>query len=672
MVLTGIISLAAAGAAHAATFKATKAADTNDGACKPHNCSLRDAILASDAIAGPSTIKLPAGHYKLTKGELLVDKSVAVEGVGASKSVIDGGGNTRLFEVTSGANFAASGLTMTGGHAPASAAEGGAIYDHNGGSLRLTNVLIAKNSAASTSVFAEGGAVFDQDGAGPIVINRSTFTGNQAISRMLFADGGAIYAQNIASTAVSNSTFDLNEAIDTKGGTGDGGAIELDTGKLALTRVTMTSNRAGSGGARGYGGAVEASSSLVTVASSVFEFNRAGGGSSGFANGYGGAIDVDALNASASVFVSNQAGGGVGRGYGGAIEADSSVSMTRAIVAYNRAGVGQGGYGGGIESDGTLSLAGTTVSSNTAGGSGGYGFGGGIEADGNVTVARSTISGNSSGGGGASGDGGGIDDSSYPINVIASTISGNNAGGSNGDGGGVEAGTGSASLSDSEVVNNTAHQGGGVDADSLSAFNSIIADNSASSGSNCNDTSLTDDGFNLDSGTSCGFTQGNDIQGEEPLLGPLKDNGGPTPTRALRPGSPAIDHGPATGCQATDQRGVKRPQGPACDIGPYELAPPSAITGQAKVVSTAVRLTGKASNPDVVRGSVYFQWGKTKAYGHATPLHRLLASTANRPFAAFLKLTSLARNTYYHFRIVATNPDGTRYGVDVTFKTPKM
>ena len=60
----------------------------------------------------------------------------------------------------------------------------------------------------------------------------------------------------------------------------------------------------------------------------------------------------------------------------------------------------------------------------------------------------------------------------------------------------------------------------------------------------------------------------------DPLLGPLQDNGGPTFTHALLPGSPAIDHIPAENCEVTtDQRGVARPQGAACDIGAYELEP---------------------------------------------------------------------------------------------------
>src|SRR5262249_24417405 len=56
------------------------------------------------------------------------------------------------------------------------------------------------------------------------------------------------------------------------------------------------------------------------------------------------------------------------------------------------------------------------------------------------------------------------------------------------------------------------------------------------------------------------------------------DNGGPTATHTLVTASPALDVSPADAdCAPTDQRGVPRPQGPACDIGAVELVPGVAI-----------------------------------------------------------------------------------------------
>jgi hypothetical protein len=92
---------------------------------------------------------------------------------------------------------------------------------------------------------------------------------------------------------------------------------------------------------------------------------------------------------------------------------------------------------------------------------------------------------------------------------------------------------------------------------------------------NCAGSMIASGGYNLEDANTCGFTQPSDITNTNPLLGPLANNGGPTQTMALMPGSPAIDHGgtAANGCPPTDQRGVTRPQGPVCDIGAFEVAP---------------------------------------------------------------------------------------------------
>jgi len=119
--------------------------------------------------------------------------------------------------------------------------------------------------------------------------------------------------------------------------------------------------------------------------------------------------------------------------------------------------------------------------------------------------------------------------------------------------------------------------------------NSIIAGNNASSGPDF-DGILTSYGCNLVEDTSDCTITGDEtcnIYGEDPLLGPLQDNRGPTFTHALLEGSPAID-GVCTGCGCTtidgqevttDQRGEPRPvdgdgDGTAlCDMGAYELQP---------------------------------------------------------------------------------------------------
>src|SRR5436305_12568231 len=106
----------------ATTFHVTKTADTNDGSCKATNCSLRDAVIASNATApGPNAIVLNAGLYKLNHtgqgeqdaatGDLDVKRSVSITGSTAATTTIDGNGTDRVFETLTGANLPLSKLT---------------------------------------------------------------------------------------------------------------------------------------------------------------------------------------------------------------------------------------------------------------------------------------------------------------------------------------------------------------------------------------------------------------------------------------------------------------------------------------------------------------------------------------------------------------------------------
>ncbi len=88
---------------------------------------------------------------------------------------------------------------------------------------------------------------------------------------------------------------------------------------------------------------------------------------------------------------------------------------------------------------------------------------------------------------------------------------------------------------------------------------------------------ITSLGYNIETGTDCGFTAAGDQQETEPEFSSEapQNNGGNTDTLSLRPSSPAIDAIPTSYpfCTAVDQRGVARPQGAGCDIGAVELVP---------------------------------------------------------------------------------------------------
>ena len=120
---------------------------------------------------------------------------------------------------------------------------------------------------------------------------------------------------------------------------------------------------------------------------------------------------------------------------------------------------------------------------------------------------------------------------------------------------------GSASLFNATVAGNA---NGGIDSSSgtLKLTNTIVARNGAS---DCTRAATTSD-HSLDSDGSCGVGT---MSRTGPHLGRLAANGGPTPTRALSPGSPAIDTGTNSPCPAEDQRHFARADG-HCDIGAFE------------------------------------------------------------------------------------------------------
>ncbi len=240
------------------------------------------------------------------------------------------------------------------------------------------------------------------------------------------------------------------------------------------------------------------------------------------------------------------------------------VTISGLTIQNGRAG-GTGGSGGGIRSDGTLTVTNSTISGNTASGAGG-----GIRGNGALIVTNSTISGNSSSSGG-----GGIENNFGTLTVTSSTISNNSAGAG---GGGIE-NKNTATVTSSTLSGNADDQSGGggfgggaIRNTSSASLKDTVVDNSRPSGTNCSG-SLTSSGHNLSSDASCAtsFTASGDLNSTNPKLGLLANNGGPTQTQALLTGSPAIDAGSAD-CPppATDQRGVARPQGAACDIGAFE------------------------------------------------------------------------------------------------------
>jgi CSLREA domain-containing protein len=223
--------------------------------------------------------------------------------------------------------------------------------------------------------------------------------------------------------------------------------------------------------------------------------------------------------------------------------------------------------GGGIANfAGTLEVTNSTFSKNSAMN------GGAILNAGTLTVTNSTFSKNN-----ALFSGGGIANATGTLEVTNSTFSKNSAG----DVGGGIRSDGGLEVTNSTFSKNSAPNdgGGGIMASffgTATLKNTIVAN--SPSGGNCrNEGPLTDGGYNIEDGTSCGFDPNNNsMPSTEPKLAKsLAKNGGPTKTIALLKGSPALNaiREATNGCGTeitTDQRGVSRPQGAGCDIGAYE------------------------------------------------------------------------------------------------------
>ncbi|HET6771285.1 MAG TPA: choice-of-anchor Q domain-containing protein [Actinomycetota bacterium] len=236
---------------------------------------------------------------------------------------------------------------------------------------------------------------------------------------------------------------------------------------------------------------------------------------------------------------------------GGGISVAGVATFNRVAVMDNNAITGSSGGGGIVVSGGTASVTVTESALTSNATSDPNGSGGALLAlnGASATLTNVTVSGNAAyaGGGGVYHQGPGT------TSLVNVTVTGNTADADNGDlpgsGGGVnwEAGSGP-----------------------LMVMNTIVGGNlGPSSDPDCSGT-VTSQGNNLIQSVTSGCavtTTTSDITGQDPKLGPLADNGGPTMTHALLSGSPAIDAG-GPGGPATDQRGV--PRNP--DIGAYELA----------------------------------------------------------------------------------------------------
>ena len=318
---------------------------------------------------------------------------------------------------------------------------------------------------------------------------------------------------------------------------------------------------------------------------------------------------------------------------------------------------GSASDGAGIRNNATLTLEDVAVSGNTGN------TGGGISNGGTLTVRESTISGNTT-----SFAGGGIDNLGT-LTLSNSTISGNSTTGAQDDTVGGLRNDGTATIENSTIAANTNTVSGDAAnilrlAGSATTMKSSIVANPLGGGLNCasgvESDPLTSQGFNLDSTNSCGFNQPTDLTNTNPQLGPLADNGGPSPTKtmALPYTSPALDQGKAATGMSTDQRGQPRPAdqagvgdaagGDGSDIGAYEAeadvtAPPVQIDSGPKRYINETTATFEFSTSDPT-AKLRCQFG---------------AGVGFTPCTSPKVYSGLAEGTY-RFSVIAIDPVGNR------------
>jgi len=392
---------------------------------------------------------------------------------------------------------------------------------------------------------------------------------------------------------------ELHDVTLTRGGSDGPGAAVTTRGEITVVDSTVKQNLAEEPG----GGIM--SQRRATIIRSTIVGN--------LANDDGGG--VYARRGGIQVYDSTISGNLVD-GSGGALGSTGDILVVRSHLDGNTTD----GDGGAIyaDEDGDVTVIDSTVSGSTADGPGGAIF----TLDGDVTIIGSTLTGN------RADDRGGAISGEAAVTIVNSTISRNLAVAH--VGGGVWS-RGDMYVANSTVSDNYAEaKGGGLHAAGvLTLVHSTVAENISSVAPNigvgerlvafgsvigpakldftgghaqpaptsCDAPVAVSLGYNVVTEGSCRLGAPTDVVGEPSGLGPLQGSGGAAETRLPAAGSPALDRVPAVACLhppvpaslegeqhlagivadlrallRTDQRGVTRPQGPACDAGAVEVA----------------------------------------------------------------------------------------------------
>jgi uncharacterized repeat protein (TIGR01451 family)/CSLREA domain-containing protein len=417
------------------------------------------------------------------------------------------------------------------------------------------------NVPAGTYLLAQGSNEDDNADGDLDVREGVTINGAGAGSTIVDARGGT-------GDSINERVFDVQPQggtpaeiairdLTVRGGRTDEGAGVRNLATLALQRLILTNNETPSPGFGAGGGVAHGSDGILRISDSTITANKAtfGGGVAQNANSHSTTSDVGVIIERTTISGNRTVPGGEGDpdGAGIAINAGGDLHLRNSTVSDNHAEGSEDASGGGIYVNaGALEVTNSTISGNTVEG----GYGGGIaNTDGVITLLNATLADNSASEGGTS-----------RRKIAAAVVT--NPGDQSIPGGNID------SFGDANFFKNTIISGGEPQ-NCRGRFN----------------TDFTSSGHNLESANTCGFDQSTDLTGANPQLGALANNGGPTQTRALAKGSPAVDSADNAACPSADQRGVARPQpaGGTCDRGAYER--PAIDLAIAKLASaTSVRV----------------------------------------------------------------------------------
>ncbi len=507
-----------------------------DPAIPGNQCTLRAAFENANLIGGWVIIQLPNGTFPLDLiglenlsrfGDLDVHSGLLTRldlvGAGIDLTTIDAqgllanGGPERILDIRSGVapllEVRLSNLTLANGHAYALNETMGGAIRHSGGTLILDRVRVRDSRAND-----RGGGIFSENGR-TLSLSDSFVVGNFAST---LDTGGGIALTGGARLAM-NAGGILNNFAGIRGG-----GVRVEPGSAAeFSAVEISNNQAPNGAGISNDG-------FVLLRDSYLHGNSASASGGGIENRINATLEMER-----SELDSNTAFQGAGLNNSG------SARLQECTVQGN---IADQGAGISNTSAGSLILDASTIWSNTATGS----FGGGGLLDlGRVQALNSTISGNvaSNGFGGGVYFYGGL----QALDLVACTVAQN------------QAQVGGAGMFIDNTFGNTP----------LNLLGTLVADNFTTGGFAANfqgNYLPTSAGMNLDSDGSCTLSGPGDLSSVPAFIGPLQNNGGPTRTHALLPGSPAIGNGSCFDLNGNpilvDQRGVAR--GPQCSIGAYE------------------------------------------------------------------------------------------------------